>query len=174
MITAAECDGSEPRWVADRHPRRKSNLDRLAARAMDARQARWQRCRIICDDEVARAEEGGECSARQMSYPTIGVDGEEFGGSPVGTLGYNNGCTTRGAWRGNAASSDSMISAAASSGRRNVVGSTSGAASACSGVSMSPGSSERKAMPSVFASFAQIALRWRRAALLEPYAPQPE
>src|SRR5262245_50710803 len=115
MITGAECDGSEPRWVADRYPRRKSNLDRLAARAMDALQARWQRCRIICNDEVARAEEGGECSARQMLHPTIGVDGEELRGSPVGKLCSNHGCTAtaRAAWLGNAASSDSTISAEA-------------------------------------------------------------
>jgi hypothetical protein len=39
---------------------------------------------------------------------------------------------------------------------------------------MSPGSSERKEMPSDFASSAQIAVRWHRAALLAPYAPHRE
>src|SRR5262245_24415582 len=90
IITGAECDCSEPRWIADRHPRRKSNFDRLTARAMDALQACWQRCRIVCDDEVATAEEGRESSARQMLHPAIGGDGEEFSGSPVGTLGSNH------------------------------------------------------------------------------------
>src|SRR5262245_51345228 len=176
MVTSAECDCSKSRRVADQHPPGKANLDRLAALAMGALKARWQRRGIICDDEVAGAEQGGECSARQMLHPATGVDGEEFGGSPVGTLGSNHDCTaTAGAaWLGNAASSASTISAAASSGRRKVVGSLSGTASACSGVSMSPGSGARKAMPSAFASSAQIAVRWWRAALLEPYAPQPE
>ncbi len=38
---------------------------------------------------------------------------------------------------------------------------------------MSPGSSERNETPSAFASSAQIAVRWRSAALLAPYAPHP-
>jgi hypothetical protein len=71
-------------------------------------------------------------------------------------------------WLGNATSIALMISAAESAGRFSVLGSASGTASAWSGVSMSPGSIERKETPSALASSAQIAVKWRSAALLAP------
>src|SRR5207249_6217559 len=73
---------------------------------------------------------------------------------------------------GRAASMASVSSRAAASGRLSVAGSASGTAAACSGVSMSPGSSDRKRTPSAANSASQMALKWRRAALLAPYAPQ--
>ena len=57
-------------------------------------------------------------------------------------------------------------------GRPSAERSASGAAAACSGVSMSPGSIERKRMPSCAISQFQMRLMWASAALLAPYAPQ--
>src|SRR5262245_6824312 len=176
MITCPERDCNEPGRIAELHPRRKPDLDRLAARTMRALQARGQRCGVICNHQIARVEEEGSLGGRQVSHPAIPVNGNEFGGSAVGAVGGNHEYPrTRGAARfGNAASITSTTSAAESSGSLNVIGSASGIAKACSGVSMSRGSIERKRTPSAFPSSAQIAVRWRRAALLAPYAPHPE
>src|SRR5262245_28054000 len=64
MITGAELNCYELRQVAGGYPSRKPDLNRPAAWVMNPRQARWQRCRIICDDEVARAEKRCERSPR--------------------------------------------------------------------------------------------------------------
>ena len=66
----------------------------------------------------------------------------------------------------------SASSRAAASGRFSVARSASGTAAACSGVSMSPGSIDRNRTPYGASSASQIAVKWRRAALLAPYAPQ--
>ena len=63
-----------------------------------------------------------------------------------------------------AAEMASASSRAAVSGRLSVAGSAPGTASACSGVSMSPGSSDRKRTPSAASSSPQMALMWRSAA----------
>src|SRR5262245_45273158 len=176
MITCPERDCNEPGRVADVHPRRKPDLDRLAARTMRAVQAPGQRCGVLCNHQTARAEKEGPPGARQVSHPAIPINGNKLGGSAVGAVGGNHEYprTRRAARFGNPASITSTTSAAESSGRLNVIGSASGIAKACSGVSMSPGSIERKRTPSIFPSSAQIAVKWRRAALLAPYAPHPE
>ena len=101
MITGAERDGYEPGRVADRHPRRKSNLDRLAARAMDTLQAGRQRRRIICNDEVARAEEcrrvrcAADAACRHLLSTIKSLADRRSGRSAA-----NHGCslTRRAAW----------------------------------------------------------------------------
>jgi len=144
MIAGAECDCVKPRRVARDHPSRKADLERLAARAVDARQARGQGRRVIGDYEIAGAEQGRERRAWQAPHSTAGVDNKELGGSASGTVGDNHWrpATARLAF-GSAPMSHSTISWAASSGRFKAAGSASGTASAWSGVSTSLGSSER-------------------------------
>jgi hypothetical protein len=57
---------------------------------MNSLQARWQRCRIICDDEVARAEERRERGARQMPHYTVALHDKQLGGSSLGAVGGNH------------------------------------------------------------------------------------
>src|SRR5262245_43204710 len=104
-----------------------------------------------------------------MLHSATPFDDEQLRGSPARTPALAHGCAAsrRSALLGNEANNNARISAAASSGRLKVVGSQSGTANLCSGVSMSPGSSDRNEIPSPFASSAHIAVRCRRAALLE-------
>jgi hypothetical protein len=64
MITSAERNCYELRKVAGVYPRSKPDLYRPAAWVMDTLQARWQRRRIICYEEVARAEKRCERGTR--------------------------------------------------------------------------------------------------------------
>ena len=92
----------------------------------------------------------------------VGVDDEQPGvarplDGPVCRRSSASTCATRRQGR-RAAAIASASSRAAVSGRLSVAGSASGTASACSGVSMSPGSSERTRTPSAASSSSQMRL----------------
>ena len=53
--------------------------DLLQNRIIDEGAQSGQRCRIICDNQVARIEQRPEFPARQVSHPSIGVDDDAFG-----------------------------------------------------------------------------------------------
>src|SRR5262245_26090963 len=114
MITCPQRDCNEPGRVADRHPPCKPDLDRLAARTMRAVQARRRGCGVICNHPVARAEQEGSLSARQVSHPAIPNNVNKLGGSAVGAVGGNHEYprTRRAARFGNAASITSTTCAA--------------------------------------------------------------
>src|SRR5262249_58336452 len=124
---------------------------------------------VVGSDGIARSEKRRERGWRQVSYRAIGVNRQEFGRLLTKLVVRSHGCpATAVARAGNAARSNVTISIAAASGRFKVVGSALGTASACSGVSISPGSIEKKETPSDLASSAQMAVICRSAALLAP------
>src|SRR5579863_8999009 len=168
MIAGAECDGDESRRIADVDPTGETNFDLAAARLMRPTQRRRQGRRIVGDDKIGGAEQRGERSPRQTPHGAIRLDQQQFGG--VGRFGGDHpfAPTSRNVRRGKVARMVSTISAAESSGRFNIDRSASGTASACNGVSMSPGSTERNLTSSACASLSQIEVRWRSAALLAP------
>src|SRR5262245_9597867 len=170
MIACPECDGRKAGRIAERHPCRKPDLDRLATCAMDAAQARRQGRSIICNDQVARAEEERKIAAQQVLHRAVRTDGDQLRGSSFEPVSLPHGwSSTTGAARfGSAPTIVSIISAAETSGRLRLNGSASGIARAWRGVSKSPGSIERKRTPQFRASSAQIAVKCRRAALLAP------
>jgi hypothetical protein len=90
-------------------------LDGFAARAMCARQGRWQRRRIVGDDEVARLEERGERRARQMTDAAYHVGDQELGAQAVDRNGCSHGRVAGAseAVRGSAPTSGATISPAA-------------------------------------------------------------
>ena len=90
MISSAERNGYKLRRVTGGYPCRQANLYRRSTGAMNSRQARWQRCRIICNDEIARAEERRERGAREMPYNTVALPDKQLGGSSLGTIGGNH------------------------------------------------------------------------------------
>ena len=156
--------------VADRYPCGEPDLDRLAARAMRAAQACRQGCSIVGDDRVPRAEQRSELGARHVPHSAARINDQQFRGLPVGSVGGAHGCapTSCLARLGMLRPSFQGFRPRSPQGLRNVDGSASGIACACSGVSMSPGSRERKPTPWDFASSAQMAVRCRSAALLAP------
>src|SRR6185503_8943886 len=113
---------------------------------MDALEACGQGGGIISDDEIARIEQLGDRASRQVLHPAIGLGDEQLGRAPVAMIGDAHAVSRADpkAESGKAASIAAMIWPADSSGRLRVLGSASGRASACSGVSMSPGSMARK------------------------------
>src|SRR5262245_4740649 len=175
MITCTEYERDEPRWISHRHPCRKPDLDRRAACDVRTPKARRQSCRVVCNDKVPPLEQRCKSAARHIPYVASGVNYQQLGCFLVRALGGDHGCATRQdvPLVNNATLIASTISSAESSGRFNVDGSASGTASACSGVSMSPGPTERNMTLAALASSAQIAVRWRNADLLAPYGPQP-
>src|SRR5215472_15902185 len=71
MITGAERNCYELRQIAGGYPRSKPNLNRQATWVMNPLQARWQRCGIICHDEVAWAEKRCKRGPRHVPHGTI-------------------------------------------------------------------------------------------------------
>ena len=53
--------------------------DLLQNRIIDEGAQSGQRCRIICDNQVARIEQRPEFPARHVSHPSVGVDDDAFG-----------------------------------------------------------------------------------------------
>src|SRR3989441_4458967 len=149
-----------------------------APRQMHAVQAGRERCRIVGNHQIAGLQEIRETRSRSVSDAPSRVDDEELGvPRPLdGTVGRDHVlcslCSMTATRSPSAAAIASANSRAEVSGRSSVAGSASGTANACSGVSMSPGSSERKRTPSADSSSFQIRLMWCKAALLAPYAPQ--
>src|SRR5262249_60551928 len=76
MITGAERNCYELRQVAGGYPRRKPDLNRPAAWAMNPLQARWQRCGIICQAKVARVDKRCESIPRQGQYTNVDAYGQ--------------------------------------------------------------------------------------------------
>src|SRR5262249_45097427 len=150
MITGPEGKNDKPGGIAHRYPRRKADLDRLAACDMGAAQARRQGRRIVRDDQVARAEQPCKLGSRRIPHCAAGVDNQQLGRFPVVAVGGTHGClsTRCSTLVDKATRIVSTISPAECSGRFRVNGSASGTASLCSGVSMSPGSMDRKPMRS--------------------------
>src|SRR5207247_901185 len=142
-----------------------ANFDLRAARRVDAVQARGQRGGIICHDQIAGSQVIDQARARRVRYRALSVDYEQPRiGRPLYRLSGSNH------W-GKARAIASASSRAATSGRFSVARSALGTASACKGVSMSPGSSDRKRTPSAPSSSPQMPLMWRSAAFDAPYAP---
>src|SRR5579883_121751 len=171
-IARAEGDGDETGRIAEPDPAGKANLHRRAARDMRSFEARRQSRGVVRHDQVAGREQVGEFGPRRAPHAPIGTDDQQLAAAAIETLGGDHARDPTGRkasrpWRSDALIA-SAISAAASSGGFSVDGSVSGEAKACSGVSMSPGSSERKRTPSSLSSLSQIAVRWRSAALLAP------
>src|SRR5262245_45379796 len=114
---------------------------------MGAGQARGQRRRVVGDHEIAGAKVIGKAEAIDMPERAQRIDDEQLGvgRTLMGLCSGNHGWLSSGV--GSAAPIASRTSSAASPGRFNVEGSASGTAMEWSGVSMSPGSIDRKRMP---------------------------
>src|SRR5215510_2143042 len=90
MITRPEGKREEAAGISKRYPARKPKLNRLAACDMRAAQACRQGCGIVCDDQVARAEQRCEFAARQMPHFASGINGQQLGRSPVRVVSGNH------------------------------------------------------------------------------------
>src|SRR5262249_40612691 len=130
---------------------------------------------VVGNHQVAGLQEVDEPGAGGVGDLPLGIDHEQFRLRRTldGTVGGDHAVppSLRARACGSAAAMASASSRAAISGRFSVAGSASGTAAACNGVSMSPGSIDRNRTPTEVSSASQIALRWRRAALLALYAP---
>jgi hypothetical protein len=90
MISGAERNGYKLRRVTGGYPCRQANLYRRPTWAMNSLQAPWQRCRIICNDEIAPAEERRERDAGEMPYNAVALHDKQLGGSSLGMVGSNH------------------------------------------------------------------------------------
>jgi hypothetical protein len=75
MIARPERNCDESARIADRQPRRKPDLDRLAACVMRAAQACRQGCGVVRNDQVARSEQPRQFGARQVPHAAVRGDG---------------------------------------------------------------------------------------------------
>ena len=132
------------------------HLDRRPGSEMAPREARGKRGGVVGDDEVALAKQLDEFASRQVAQGAARIGDEHA--RIEGTL-HRKGSGDHAGVLASAASIASASSRAAASGRFNVARSASGTANAWSGVSMSPGSSDRKRTPSAASSSFQMRLR---------------
>src|SRR5689334_10629183 len=136
---------------------------------MCAMKARGKRGCIVGDHQIALMQQIDELVALDVADVALRIDGQQSGvrrpmdgtirsrdhlAPPLAT--FSSGAT----WRGSEEAMASRSSRAAVSGRLSVDGSASGTASACIGVSMSPGSIERKRIPSEESSSLQMRVMW--------------
>src|SRR5439155_9684775 len=113
-------------------------FDVAAGSLVRAAEARRKRGRVVGDDQVAGVKARAEIAARRVAQAPSRVNDEQPG--VRGTLnglgcGDHDGLPCA-AGSGSAAAAWSRSSSAADSGRLSVVGSASGTARTCSGVSM--------------------------------------
>src|SRR5215471_13564779 len=139
-------------------------------------QARRNSCSVIGHDQVPGPDQFDQSRTRQVSNRAAGFDDHNpgarraldwFDGGDHSSFFLRGHSDLNGA-RVSAVSMVAINSRAAISGALSVVRSASGMAIACIGVSMSPGSKERKCVPSADNSWFQISVMWRRPALLAP------
>src|SRR5579864_4750538 len=175
-VTGAEHDRAEARDLVrgERSPSRQPHFERFARPVVSAVQTCRQRRGIVRDHAIIRTKQCGECASRAMFDVSGMVDDKQS--RIVRALNRQRGRAHRydlpcvAEWR-NSCNADAIASAnsyAASAGRFNVAGSSPGAASACNGVSMSPGSRDSIRMRWGASSTLQMRDIWRSAALLAP------
>src|SRR6185369_5217973 len=159
----------------ERSTRRKSHLDFRAGLDVYAAKACRQRRSVVRNHYVAGAEQRDQTTARQGADATCRIHVQELRvrGALNGPVGSDHEARLNVIDRaGSRSAIASAISTAAALGCFSVVRSASGIASACIGVSMSPGSSASSFTPCDAISSFQMRVMCATAALLEPYAPQ--
>src|ERR1700682_2606643 len=149
----------------------KTHCHREAAGQVRSLEARRQGCGVVSDDEVAVSQEIHESNTRNMGDVPACIYDQKFrllrtlngqmcgnhGNPPIFAVSGGQSLSERRLGRAKAMAWATSL--AATSGCFNVAGSQSGTARACSGVSMSPGSKERKRMPKGSSSAFQTALK---------------
>ena len=132
------------------------HFDRRAGSAVRAVQACRQRRGVVGDDEIAGPQNIDAAGARAMWRSALALVDDRAACAAAWPLpSQRRSCVATLADRDRVAMASSS-SRAAASGRFSVEGSASGTASACSGVSMSPGSTDRKRTPCSASSASQM------------------